>query len=628
MMNHATFKASLFMAAGIIDHETGTRDIRRLSGLCRFMPITATLAMVAAAAMAGVPLLNGFLSKEMFFAETIRTHDGSIVDDALPYIATLAGMFNVAYSLRFIRDVFFGPAPVGLPRSPKEPPHWMRFPVELLVLICLVVGILPGLTIGAFLHTAVVAVLGPHTPAYNLAVWHGFTLPLLMSALALVGGVFLYRVLHAYLRVGPTLRLPRRLRSERLFGEALDVPARWLATHLGTRRLQPQLRLLVCAALLAPLSALYGQQLTRGVSASPVDMSFALLWAVGIACALGTAYLAKYHRLAALILMGGAGLVTCITFAWLSAPDLALTQILVEIVTTVLILLGLRWLPQRFEELPRRESALNAWVRRSGDITLALAAGAGIATIAYAMMLQSSPRELARYFLERAQPEGGGTNVINVILVDFRGFDTLGEITVLAIVALTVYALLRRFRPAPESIGPPKQQLLHASPAPDRPPFSADYLFVPSVIMRLLFPVIGITALYLFLRGHDLPGGGFVAGLTLAIAIIVQYMTGGATWVESRFRIYPVRWLATGLLLATLTGAVAWVAGYPFLTSHVFIARVPVLGELHLSSVLLFDLGVLLVVVGATVLALIALAHQSLRTHRRPKHPAATTGAH
>ena len=145
MMNHATFKASLFMAAGIIDHETGTRDIRRLSGLYQFMPITATLAMVAAAAMAGVPLLNGFLSKEMFFAETIATHDGSMVDDALPYLATLAGMFSVAYSLRFIRDVFFGPPPVGLSRRPQEPPHWMRFPVELLVVACLVVGIIPGL---------------------------------------------------------------------------------------------------------------------------------------------------------------------------------------------------------------------------------------------------------------------------------------------------------------------------------------------------------------------------------------------------------------------------------------------------------------------------------------------------
>src|SRR5690606_24980148 len=139
IMNHATFKASLFMAAGIIDHESGTRDIRRLSGLWRFMPITATLAMVAAAAMAGVPLLNGFLSKEMFFAETVELHDGSLVDRALPYIVTIASTCTVAYSLRFIRDVFFGPAPTDLPSTPHEPPRWMLLPVELLVLACIVV---------------------------------------------------------------------------------------------------------------------------------------------------------------------------------------------------------------------------------------------------------------------------------------------------------------------------------------------------------------------------------------------------------------------------------------------------------------------------------------------------------
>ena len=164
MMNHATFKASLFMAAGIIDHETGTRDIRRLERSLSIHADHRDLGHGGRAAMAGVPLLNGFLSKEMFFAETIETHDGSIVDDALPYVATLAGMFSVAYSLRFIRDVFFGPPPADLPRTPHEPPHWMRFPVELLVVVCLVVGIFPGITIGPFLHTAVVAVLGSDTP--------------------------------------------------------------------------------------------------------------------------------------------------------------------------------------------------------------------------------------------------------------------------------------------------------------------------------------------------------------------------------------------------------------------------------------------------------------------------------
>src|SRR6187200_1032807 len=147
LMNHATFKASLFMAAGIIDHEAGTRDMRRLGGLWRFMPITASLAMVAAAAMAGVPLLNGFLSKEMFFAETIEVHDNSLIDQALPYIVTVASMFTVAYSLRFIREVFFGPPSQELPRTPSEPPFLMRLPAELLVLACVVVGIVPALTI-------------------------------------------------------------------------------------------------------------------------------------------------------------------------------------------------------------------------------------------------------------------------------------------------------------------------------------------------------------------------------------------------------------------------------------------------------------------------------------------------
>ena len=258
MLNHATFKASLFMAAGIIDHETGTRDIRRLSGLWRFMPITAFLAMVAAAAMAGVPLLNGFLSKEMFFAETIETHDGSMLDDALPYIVTLASMFSVAYSLRFIRDVFFGPPPTDLPRTPHEPPRWMRFPVEVLVVACLVVGIVPALTIGPILDTAVHAVLGPTAPKYSLALWHGFTFPLLMSGVALAGGVATYLMLrrHPAHRVdGP--RLLRGLDAAHIFERVLVMVSwRWarsLERFLGTQRLQPQLLLLVCAALVAAL---------------------------------------------------------------------------------------------------------------------------------------------------------------------------------------------------------------------------------------------------------------------------------------------------------------------------------------------------------------------------------------
>jgi len=174
IMNHATFKASLFMAVGIVDHETGTRDIRRLSGLWRAMPYTGTLALVASAAMAGVPLVNGFLSKEMFFAETVVLSSHRWVEVGLPLAATLAGIFAVVYSLRFGYDIFFGPPSTDLPRQPKEPPRWMRIPVELLVLACLIVGVAPSISIGPSLAAAARPVVGGVLPEYSLAIWHGF----------------------------------------------------------------------------------------------------------------------------------------------------------------------------------------------------------------------------------------------------------------------------------------------------------------------------------------------------------------------------------------------------------------------------------------------------------------------
>src|SRR5574343_800852 len=181
IMNHATFKASLFMAAGIIDHESGRRDMRRINGLWKFMPHTAVLAMVAASAMAGVPLLNGFLSKEMFFSEPVFVSAHPAIEYGLPAAATLAGVFAVVYSLRLGHDVFFGPPPTDCPRQPHEPVHWMRVPVELLVLACVVVGTLPGWSVGSLLAMAAKPVVGGELPAYSLAVWHGFNTPLMMS---------------------------------------------------------------------------------------------------------------------------------------------------------------------------------------------------------------------------------------------------------------------------------------------------------------------------------------------------------------------------------------------------------------------------------------------------------------
>ncbi len=615
MTNHATFKASLFMAAGIIDHETGTRDMRRLSGLWRFMPVTATLAIVAAAAMAGVPLLNGFLSKEMFFAETIETHDNSLVDRALPYIVTVASMFSVAYSLRFIHGVFFGPPPVDLPRAPHEPPVLMRLPAGILVLACLIVGMAPAVTIGPVLAMAARSVLGSEIPAYSLAIWHGFTPELLMSLIATLGGAALYVTLRPYLRRGLGPPLLQHVRGQRLFDRLLFLSLRTslaLERIVGTRRLQPQLRLLLIVAVLAGAAPFFHLGL---VAAGPLrtefDWAFGLMWCVGIACTLGAAYQAKFHRLAALILLGGTGLITVATFVWLSAPDLALTQLVVEAVTTVLLLLGLRWLPKRDEQVlvPRRIR----WYR-AGDLTIAIACGVGLGALSYVVMTTPAPDSISRFFVENAYVEGGGTNVVNVILVDFRGFDTFGEITVLAVVALTIFALLRRFRPARDSRTPPEQQRHRTSgdaPAPNQPD-----LGIPAFISTMFFPVIGAVALYLLLRGHDLPGGGFAAGITMAVAFILQYLARGTVWVEARLLVLPVIWIAAGLLLAGITGAGAWLFGLPFLTSHFSYAVIPWIGEIPVASALLFDLGVFLLVVGSTVLILIALAHQSVRSHR------------
>ncbi len=628
-INHATFKASLFMATGIIDHETGTRDVRKLSGLYRYMPHTATLAMVAAAAMAGVPLLNGFLSKEMFLAEALEYGGSTFLDTVMPVLATLALALSVLYSIRFIHQTFFGPPPTELAKQPHEAPFWMRVPIGVLVLACLVVGIVPTMTIGPFLAIAVEAVLREDAPTYSLAVWHGINAPLILSMLALVAGAISYVVVKNRLNAAAGPPVIRYFKGGRTFERVLATViqgARALLHYFETQRLQPQFRILVAIAAIAALLPFLRSSSSFGQNpGTPVDAGFAALWVVGAICAVGAAWQAKFHRLAALILMSGAGLVSCISFVWLSAPDLALTQLLVETVTTVLLLLGLRWLPKREPEGWRNtRTPVSAHVRRGTDLALAVIVGIGMALLSYAVMTQPVGYSISRFFLENAYPGGGGRNVVNVILVDFRAFDTLGEITVLAIVAVTVFSLLRRFRPAQESVLTPvqqRQQHAYDEREEGREPGDtlADYLTIPRVVIQWLFPAIVVVALYLLVRGHDLPGGGFVAGITMSIGLILQYMAAGTRSVESRLRVRPLIWIGSGLLVALGTGVAAILFGYPLLTSWFSYADVPIIGDVPLASALLFDLGVFLLVIGATALILIAIAHQSIRTPVKPQ---------
>ena len=627
IVNHATFKASLFMAVGVIDHETGTRDVRKLSGLRKAMPITAVLAIVAAAAMAGVPLLNGFLSKEMFLAEALEAPEGRDLSLLVPILATVASGLSVLYSVRFIHQAFFGPLATDLPKTPHEPPRWMRFPIEFLVLLCVIVGIIPALTIGPVLAVAVKSVLGAETPYYSLSIWHGFNLPLLMSVIALIGGTSAYLLLGKHINRAMRTWIIGRLNGAIAFERSMRLladTAEWLVLHFGAQKQQSRIRALIVVAMLAAMVAIgvngLGMDIV-GVTTQRPGVGFGLLWVIGAGCAIGAAYQAKYHRLAAVALMAASGLVVAVTFVWFSAPDLATTQVLVEIVTGVLLLLGLRWLPKRSLEMAPPKTDIRSRSRRGIDFLIALIAGVGMAVLAFAVMTRQGGSHLADFFMEESYAQGGGKNVVNVLLVDFRAFDTLGEITVLGIVGLTIWALLRRFRPAEESRGITEQKRVQERhdqrhEARKSGDTLKETLLIPSVVMTWMFPFIILLALHLFLRGHDYPGGGFAAGIAMSVAFILQYMAHGARWVEDRLRIRPLYWIGGGLLIAALTGMGSWLFNYPFLTTWFAYADLPVIGKMPMATALIFDLGVALLAVGATVLMLTAIAHQSLRKSR------------
>jgi multicomponent K+:H+ antiporter subunit A len=604
VVNHATFKASLFMAAGIIDHECGTRDMRRINGLFRYMPYTGTLAIVAAASMAGVPLLNGFLSKEMFFAEALELHHLGVLGAVAPVAVTLGGAFGVAYSARFIHDVFFNGAPRDLPRTPHEPPRFMQAPVEVLVVVCVAVGVLPGITVEGIVDIATADVLGAGTlPEHSFALWHGFNVPLAMSALALALGLAFYWALQRRYRLH--LHAPSGWTARLVFTRALDglfALAARLTGAFDAGSLQRQVALLVGVAVVLGAAPLLGSGLAAGPRPLvPVTPLAAAAWLALAGAALG-AVLAHRHRLVAVILVGAAGLVVALGFLWFSAPDLALTQLAVEVVTTVLLLMALALLPR---ESPRESGP----GRKLRDAALAAAAGLGVTVLALAVLTRE-PETMAWYFIENAVSAGGGANVVNVILVDFRGIDTLGEITVLVIAALGAFALMERMR-APRP-----------STDPTGTPWSRErFPLLFSMAARWMLPFALLVSIYIFLRGHNAPGGGFIAGLVTAIAVLMQYMANGFARTQARLRLDFARVAGAGLLVAGTTGAGAFWFGRPFLTSAHGHPSVPFIGELPLATAALFDLGVYLAVVGATLLTLVALGNAS-RREEAPVHEA------
>ncbi|EPC02942.1 cation:proton antiporter [Litchfieldella anticariensis FP35 = DSM 16096] len=596
ILNHATFKGALFMSAGIIDHETGARELGKLGGLRRAMPITALLTSITAASMAGVPLLNGFLSKEMFFTETLNTALLGGLGWLLPVLATLGGILSVAYSLRLVHSVFFKPAKEAPPKSPHEPPRLMRAPVEFLATLCVVVGLFPAVLATGILDLATRAVL--HEPLdFHLAIWHGLNLPLAMSLAALVIGVATYG-LHQHVR-----RFARQFTSvdsRRVFEgciQRLVASTQTLTRQLENGSLQRYMSLLLSAALLlAALGVVQLPELAGSKATQSLDSMLLFGAALMIFGAIGTVVTHRY-RLISLLMLSVVGLVVSLTFARFSAPDLALTQLSVEVVTMILLMLALFFLPQKTPQ----ESSAGRTIR---DLALAGTLGMVVASLNYAVLTREID-SIAGFFIANSVPGGGGHNVVNVILVDFRGFDTLGEITVLALAGLAIFKLLNRLRLfMPHSDGEGRLW------SPDR------YPMILTIVSQALLPLALLVAAFIFLRGHNLPGGGFIAGLITAVALILVYMARGVDWTQARLD-FPYQPVAIGgVAIATLTGLGSWLFGRPFLTSAFGHFHIPLIGDIELATAMLFDLGVYLAVVGATLMILANLG--KLTTPHRP----------
>lgn len=599
IITHATFKAALFMTAGIIDHEAHTRDLRRLGGLRHLMPVTFAIALVASLSMAGIPPLNGFLSKEMMLEEAAHTALGPAW--LLPALATFAALWSVAYSLRFLSHAFLGPRRDDYPHTPRDPGFGMWAAPALLALMVILTGLAPMTTAAWLVDAAATATTGTPAGIY-IKHWHGLASPALWMSLAAVGGGF--ALVAAFGRLRALYDAARKPEAKVIFDAVIEPLAAVCRSvtqtlHDGslTRAIAIGTTAIAATALYAFATAMHGPG-TRPLL--PVEAVPVIGWFL-LVCATAALALTHRNRLLSLLLVGIIGLVVSLAFAWLSAPDLALTQITVEVVTVVLMLLALNFLPK---QTPRESSP----VRRTRDAVVAIAAGTGIGALAFAVMTRDFAFPgISAYHLAQSKPGAGGTNAVNTIIVDFRGYDTFGEIVVLGIAALLIYALADVLLKS----GPANDRLLAMLPRADRAGDRHPLLMVMAT--RFLLPLALMIGVYIYLRGHNLPGGGFVAGLVVAIAIVMQYMASGLAWTEARQRFDHHALIAAGVLTAAAAGVGSWVFGAPFLSSSYTYVDIWPLEEFELATAAIFDLGVFLCVLGAVLLALNSLSRIARR---------------
>ncbi|WP_029118138.1 Na+/H+ antiporter subunit A [Mycobacterium sp. URHB0044] len=603
---HAMFKAALFMVVGIIDHATGTRDIRRLAWLGRRHRPLFVVAAAATASMAALPPFLGFVAKEADF-ETLA-HSASL-GAAAPFVlggVVFGSVFTTIYSLRFLYGAF---ARKGRSTPSQRVAEMHRPPASFLV----APGILAtaGLLFGVW-PTGLDQVLDgyadtvPGGAGYHLALWHGVTAPLALSALVLAVGIaaFFARTRLRRVRVG---YLPLG-NADRIYDAVIrgaDVFAVRL-TSLTQRGSIPATQ----SAILSMLVLLPIAMLVLGARDRPQLQLWdsPLLVVVGLiilAAALSATVLR--NRLAAVLLVGVTGYGCGAIFVFHGAPDLALTQFLVETLTLVVFVLVLRTLPAEADAVKMRQ-------HRLPRALLALAVGGSVTALAVFAMSARTTTPIADLLPDAAYYRGHGSNTVNVLLVDIRAWDTMGEISVLLVAATGVASMVfrhRRFGTAPRvsDAGQPdigRIPVLPTSPAVGEitwlrgselrdPRYRS---LVLEVATRIIFPLIMVLSAYFFFAGHNTPGGGFAGGLTAGLALVLRYLAGGRYELGEALPLDAGKVLGAGLALSAGTAVTSLLVGAPVLSSALIQFDVPVLGSVKFVTALFFDLGVYLIVVG------------------------------
>ncbi|MFJ6000782.1 Na+/H+ antiporter subunit A [Arthrobacter sp. NPDC092385] len=618
LLAHGFFKATLFLVVGIIDHQSGTRDLRVLSGVGATSPALFAVALVAAGSMAGVPPLLGFVAKESVFEAFVHRAEDGLAGTLLLGGIVIGSILTFAYSARFVWGAFA--LKHGRPQTPfKRVRTSFLLAPALLAVASLAFGVWPPPLDAAVAPYA--ALFPSGGPAPHLALWHGFGLPLLLSALTIAAGVALYLLRAPIERLQG--RLPSVREAEVVYRSTigvLDDVAVWVTGRTQRGSLAFYLFVILSTAIITPLMALviFDAPLPSRfmIAESPAQVMAAIVILVGILAALRS-----NKRFMAVLMVGITGYGMAVVYALHGAPDLALTQMLVETIVLVAFVLALRSLPARlWNRAESRHRLLRA--------VLGVAFGGIMAVIAMSAMASRTSAPISLAYPKLAYEDGGGANTVNVLLVDIRAWDTFGEITVLAIAATGIASLIfirgrgdKRHRAdgvADGSVDRGQEPLdaggragaarLLAARFADvaRDPWLvAGRTLAPErrsiifeVITRLLFHTIIVLSIYLLVAGHNLPGGGFAGGLMAGLALAVRYLAGGRFELAEASPVSAGTLLGIGLAIVSLTAAAPLLVGGAVLESYVLEFWLPVFGDVKFVTSTIFDIGVYIIVVG------------------------------